>query len=131
MQGIAEYPKLVGSPYWMPPETIHCAPQTKKADVWSLGCTLFQMIDVRSFELGNAPKTLFTVATEGREWQIKDNVMCSKKMKSFLKLCLKTDPKERPDIKDLLEHPFLAEAPSKDCLSLLIDTYICNASLLR
>lgn len=51
-QDIAERPKLVGSPLWMPPEMILNVPQTAQADVWSLGCTLFQLIDPRNFYIG-------------------------------------------------------------------------------
>ena len=43
---------MVGSPMWMPPEMIYHVPQTVKADVWSLGCTLFQLIAKEDFALG-------------------------------------------------------------------------------
>ena len=45
---------MVGSPYWMPPEMIFHLPQTVKADVWSLACTLLQMLEPATFDLGSA-----------------------------------------------------------------------------
>jgi serine/threonine protein kinase len=33
----------VGTPYYLPPEIIRCQPYTSKADVWSLGVTIYHL----------------------------------------------------------------------------------------
>lgn len=132
VQAIAEYPKLVGSPLYMPPEMILNMPQTIKADVWSLGCTLYQLIDPQGFHLGNTPiKTLFTVGTEGRTKQITSKSLMSKTMRSFLRKTLARDPKDRPTVKELLSHPFIVNAPSSSSIEPMVDNYLANANLLR
>lgn len=49
---IVRNPRMVGSPYWMPPEIILKAPYAEKVDVWSLGVTLLELIDKKGFDLG-------------------------------------------------------------------------------
>ena len=33
-----------GTPYYMPPEVVKGNPYDKKADIWSLGCVLYELI---------------------------------------------------------------------------------------
>merc|ERR1712137_1171443 len=110
-QAIAEYPKMVGSAAWMAPEMIIHTPQTVKADVWSLGCTLLQLADKYSFSLGEKLQTLFSVATSGRkEFPSKQKAeVLSGNLISFLQAMLQHDPSMRASVGELLEHPFLKQ----------------------
>jgi serine/threonine protein kinase len=49
-------PRMVGSPYWMPPEIILKAPYNEKVDVWSMGVTLLQLVDKKGFDIGGPNK---------------------------------------------------------------------------
>lgn len=38
---------LKGTPYWMSPEVIRETGHGSKADIWSTGCTIFEMVIVK------------------------------------------------------------------------------------
>jgi len=111
---VVQNPRMVGSPLWMPPEIILKAPYNEKTDVWSLGCTLLQLVDPRSFDMGPTPKTMYDVALSGRGFSSdKDR---SKSLESFLTSMMIKDPKNRASVDKLLKHKFLTKADTKKAL---------------
>jgi len=107
-------PRIVGSPYWMPPEILLRAPYNEKADVWSLGCTLLQLVDPRSFDLGPMPKTLLTIATQGRSFT--SDKARSSGLENFISSMLVRDLVGRASVDQLLEHSFLSKADTRKAL---------------
>jgi len=109
---IVRNPRMVGSPYWMPPEIILKAPYNEKVDVWSLGVTLLQLIDRKGFENGNAFSSLFKTSTEGRPNAFSsDNY--SSNLRSFIQSMLTKDVQKRPSVEELLQHEFLKIAETR------------------
>jgi len=49
----------VGTPYFMPPEVIQDKPYDSKADVWSLGVILYELITLKKPFEGNDHRQLF------------------------------------------------------------------------
>jgi serine/threonine protein kinase len=49
----------VGTPYFMPPEVIQDKPYDAKADVWSLGVILYELITLKKPFDGNDHRDLF------------------------------------------------------------------------
>ncbi|XP_048094937.1 mitogen-activated protein kinase kinase kinase 19 [Alosa alosa] len=96
-----------GTPYWMAPEVINETGHGRKSDIWSVGCTVFEMAT------GKPPLThmdkmaaLFYIgARQGLMPSLPDNF--SKHAKHFVQACLTSDQHLRPSAEQLLEHPFI------------------------
>jgi len=116
---VVDAPRMVGSPYWMPPEIVVKAPYNEKVDVWSLGVTLLQLIDRRGFDLGNAIRCLFVTATEGRTSPFsQDNL--SGDLRDFISLMLIKDVQHRPTVAQLLQHKFLQKADTRKTMENIV-----------
>ncbi|KAL1202030.1 Mitogen-activated protein kinase kinase kinase 18 [Cardamine amara subsp. amara] len=96
-----------GSPLWMAPEVIRREYQGPESDVWSLGCTIIEMITGKPAweDLGidslnrigfsdELPLFSSTLSETGRD---------------FLGKCLKRDANQRWSCEQLLQHPFLSQ----------------------
>jgi serine/threonine protein kinase len=93
----------------MPPEVVKQTGHNRYADIWSLGCTVYELL------IGKPPwsekKDIFNVllaianATEPPKLPSKELV--SDDLKSFLDCCFKRDPYQRANVHELLRHPFI------------------------
>ncbi|URE47307.1 hypothetical protein MUK42_13882 [Musa troglodytarum] len=94
-----------GTVYWMAPEVVKTKPYGPSADIWSLGCTVLEMLTrhppypnlewIEAFykighgELPNIPNSLSMEAHD------------------FIRKCLQVNPEYRPSAAQLLKHPFV------------------------
>jgi serine/threonine protein kinase len=103
---------LVGSPYWMAPEVIRSEAYGTKADIWSVGCTVVEVLNG-----GNPPwydkfDNVYTAmyyigSTTDLPNNIPDDV--SDQCKDFLSRCFVRDPSLRASATELLQHPWIAD----------------------
>jgi hypothetical protein len=99
-----------GTPLYMAPEIIEAKGCRTSCDIWSVGCTIVQMITQKRpySELGklNAVQLMFRIATEkkGPNWP---RDICDE-LNDMLEQCFRTDPEHRPSALQLLTHPFFA-----------------------
>eukprot|EP00020_Sapocribrum_chincoteaguense_P010498 CAMPEP_0170732764 /NCGR_PEP_ID=MMETSP0437-20130122/1725_1 /TAXON_ID=0 /ORGANISM="Sexangularia sp." /LENGTH=554 /DNA_ID=CAMNT_0011071021 /DNA_START=64 /DNA_END=1728 /DNA_ORIENTATION=- len=107
---------MVGSPFWMPPEMIRRQPHGLKVDLWSLAISLWEMRLSKAPNSHNKVRALFLVATEG----LKPPKAAGEAFQEFLGQCLKLKPSDRPDAKDLLNHPFLDTAVDVEAISAIL-----------
>jgi hypothetical protein len=106
--GDAPLRSIAGTPQFMAPEVIRQTGHGAKADIWSVGCTVIQMLTAAApwNEISNTHVILRQVGT-GRvrpAFPAGISVDCV----SFLDQCFQHDPDARPDAATLLQHPFVA-----------------------
>nr|XP_029491431.1 mitogen-activated protein kinase kinase kinase 19 isoform X1 [Oncorhynchus nerka] len=96
-----------GTPYWMAPEVINETGHGRKSDIWSVGCTVFEMATGKP-PLSHMDKmaALFYIgARRGLMPSLPDRF--SEDARDFVQVCLTNDQKQRPSAEQLLDHPFI------------------------
>ncbi|KAG4980044.1 hypothetical protein AAZX31_12G092900 [Glycine max] len=96
-----------GTPMFMAPEVARGEEQGCASDIWSLGCTVIEMVT------GGAPwpnvedpfSVLYHIAYSSEVPEIP--CFLSKEAKDFLGKCLRRNPQERWKASELLKHPFI------------------------
>ncbi|PRQ34557.1 putative mitogen-activated protein kinase kinase kinase STE-STE11 family [Rosa chinensis] len=95
-----------GSPLWMAPEVISGEYQGPESDVWSLGCTVIEMVTGKPAWEDEGMETLSRIGLSGGLPEFPTRL--SETGRDFLDKCLRRDPEERWSCDQLLQHPFLA-----------------------
>jgi serine/threonine protein kinase len=91
-----------GTPMYMPPEQVRGQAYGQKADCWSLGCLLYELLTLRHAFYGYSLEQLSSAIKRGRF----DRRFPSCYSEAITTLCLnllKTDPRKRPTIQEVLE----------------------------
>ncbi|KAI9449930.1 kinase-like domain-containing protein [Lactarius psammicola] len=104
---------VAGTPNWMAPEVIELKGASPKSDIWSLGCTVIELLTGRPpyGDIGNAIQVTGLVLrmmfriVEDECPPIPERF--SGPLVGFLKECFHKDPAMRPSAKKLLEHEWL------------------------
>ncbi|XP_076950599.1 MAP3K epsilon protein kinase 1-like isoform X2 [Bidens hawaiensis] len=96
---------VVGTPYWMAPEVIEMSGVCAASDIWSVGCTVIELLTCVPpyYDLQPMP-ALFRIVQDEHP-PIPDNL--SPGLTDFLRQCFKKDARLRPDAKTLLSHPWI------------------------
>ncbi|XP_055049953.1 mitogen-activated protein kinase kinase kinase 3 [Misgurnus anguillicaudatus] len=95
---------VTGTPYWMSPEVISGEGYGRKADVWSLGCTVVEMLTEKPpWAEYEAMAAIFKIATQPTNPQLPSHI--SEHTRDFLR-CIFVEAKYRPSAEELLRHPF-------------------------
>ncbi|KAF8320024.1 kinase [Clavulina sp. PMI_390] len=98
-------PSLQGSVFWMAPEVVKQSAHTVKADIWSLGCLVVEMLT------GEHPwanlsqmQAIFKIGSSARP-ELPPDV--SKECEDFLQKTFEIDHTKRSSASELLEHPWI------------------------
>ncbi|KAK6121302.1 hypothetical protein DH2020_044953 [Rehmannia glutinosa] len=99
-----------GTPFWMAPEVVNRRNHGygRAADIWSLGCTVLEMLT------GQIPYSHLegpTGHSDRGELPPIPNTL-SRDAQDFILKCLQVNPDDRPTAAQLLEHPFVKKLPS-------------------
>lgn len=96
-----------GSPLWMAPEVIRREYQGPESDVWSLGCTVIEMLTGKPAWDDHGVDSLSRIGFSDELPLFP--VTLSENGRDFLDKCLKRDPNQRWSCDLLLQHPFLSQ----------------------
>ncbi|KAM6955774.1 uncharacterized protein map3k19 [Lycodopsis pacificus] len=108
-----------GTPYWMAPEVINETGYGRKSDIWSVGCTVFEMATGKP-PLAHMDKmaALFYIGAQRGLMPVLPNGF-SDHAKDLVKISLTSDQRLRPSADQLLKHSFIPQretgAHSKNC----------------
>lgn len=103
---------VVGTPYWMAPEIIELCGATTKSDIWSVGCTIVELLTgiPPYFDLAPMP-ALFRIVQDDCP-PLPENI--SPALKDFLMQCFQKEPQLRVSASKLLKHPWLTKNTKKE-----------------
>ncbi|KAJ7581275.1 hypothetical protein C8J56DRAFT_794068 [Mycena floridula] len=97
---------VAGTLNWMAPEVIELKGASPKSDIWSLACTVIELLTGKPpyADIANSMSVMF--------WIVEDDMPpipegCSEPLRDFLIQCFDKDPTKRPTAELLCEHPWL------------------------
>ncbi|XP_023600889.1 mitogen-activated protein kinase kinase kinase 19 isoform X3 [Myotis lucifugus] len=96
-----------GTPYWMAPEVINESGYGRKSDIWSVGCTVFEMATGKPplASMDRVAAMFYIGAHRGLMPPLPEHF--SENAADFVRVCLTRDQHERPSAVQLLKHSFL------------------------
>lgn len=99
-------PSLQGSVFWMAPEVVKQTSYTRKADIWSLGCLVVEMMTgTHPFPDCTQLQAIFKIGGSRAAPTIPEHA--SEEAKQFLSQTFEIDHNKRPSADDLMLSPFL------------------------
>lgn len=96
---------VVGTPYWMAPEVIEMSGVSAASDIWSVGCTVIELLTCVPPYYDLAPMPALFRIVQDEHPPIPEHL--SPDITDFLHQCFRKDAKLRPDAKNLLMHPWI------------------------
>ncbi|XP_026573051.1 mitogen-activated protein kinase kinase kinase 3 isoform X3 [Pseudonaja textilis] len=95
---------VTGTPYWMSPEVISGEGYGRKADIWSLACTVVEMLTEKPpWAEYEAMAAIFKIATQPTNPQLPTHI--SEPCRDFLRQIF-VEARRRPSAEELLQHHF-------------------------
>nr|XP_006196174.1 mitogen-activated protein kinase kinase kinase 19 isoform X1 [Vicugna pacos] len=96
-----------GTPYWMAPEVINESGYGRKSDIWSTGCTVFEMATGKPplASMDRMAAMFYIGAHQGLMPPLPEHF--SENAADFVRVCLTRDQHARPSAVQLLQHSFL------------------------
>ncbi|KAF1833341.1 hypothetical protein BDW02DRAFT_599138 [Decorospora gaudefroyi] len=99
---------VVGTPYWMAPEVIELSGATTSSDIWSVGCTVIELIQGKPpYHKLQPMQALFRIVNDEHP-PIPGSA--SPLLREFLMECFQKNPTLRISAKRLLKHPWILSA---------------------
>ena len=102
----------LGSPYWMAPEIITMEGAKPSSDIWSLGCTIIELMTGDPPYYSMPPMSaMYHIAETTEHPPFPDSI--SPELSDFLRRCFERDPEKRPSAVELLKHAWMANSRAR------------------
>ncbi|KAM7263675.1 hypothetical protein ACFE04_001358 [Oxalis oulophora] len=111
-RGLAE--TLCGSPLYMAPEIMQLQKYDAKADLWSVGTILYQLLTGRTPFTGNNQIQLLQNIMKSTELNFPSDRNLSAESKDLCQKLLRRNPVERLTFEEFFNHPFLSQRQSDE-----------------
>ncbi|NWW99532.1 STK36 kinase, partial [Caloenas nicobarica] len=96
---------IKGTPLYMSPELVEEQPYDHTADLWSMGCILYELfVGTPPFYTSSIFQLVSLIVKDPVKWPVAISLV----FKSFLQGLLTKDPRQRLSWPELLSHPFVA-----------------------
>ncbi|WFD34220.1 mitogen-activated protein kinase kinase kinase [Malassezia cuniculi] len=103
----ANRPSLQGSVFWMAPEVVKQTTYTRKADIWSVGCLVVEMISgTHPWPTLDQMQAIFRIGSQASPPLPEE---LSENAAGFVAQTFEQDYTRRPTAAQLLEHPFMKD----------------------
>ncbi|KAE9402584.1 kinase-like protein [Gymnopus androsaceus JB14] len=108
MRAVERGKDVAGIPNWMAPEVIELKGASPKSDIWSLACTVIELLTGHPpyHDIPNSMSVMFRIIEDDMP-PIPPGV--SPLLEDFLKKCFHKDPAQRPTAELLCEHQWLKQ----------------------
>ncbi|KAK1754510.1 hypothetical protein QBC47DRAFT_302152 [Echria macrotheca] len=104
--------QVVGTPYWMAPEIIQLSGATSSSDIWSVGCTVIELLQGKPpYHNLAAMPALFAIVNDDHP-PLPEGV--SPAARDFLMQCFQKDPNLRVSARKLLRHAWITGCRRSD-----------------
>ncbi|XP_035828667.1 uncharacterized protein LOC101859978 [Aplysia californica] len=104
---------MKGTPFWMAPEVVNETGHGKKSDIWSIGCTVFEMATRKPpWADMNPMAAIFAIGSADRPVPSLPEKF-SLEARDFISECLTRDQEKRPSASQLLDHLFITRRNSR------------------
>jgi len=118
--------KMLGSPYWIPPEMVWEMPHSYSADVWSMAVCILELYLANPPYPASSIRCMFMACTVGLADQIPDKATAE--ARDFLTKCFTVDPESRPLPEQLLLHPWVSRPGlSTGIIDVLKQVFLTNS----
>jgi len=111
----------IGTPLYMSPQVIDGSDYDFKADIWSLGITLIEMIQGELPYVGMNIMKAISDIVNGDPPTLSNPSKYSSELNSFLSECLTKNPEQRKNASELLAHPFILNRLGNDNRKIMKD----------
>jgi len=104
-------PSLQGSVFWMAPEVVKQSGHTHKADIWSVGCLVVEMLTgEHPWAQLSQMQAIFKIGSSAAPTIPSD---ITSEAQDFLRQAFKVDHEARPSAEMMLQHTFIATKLTK------------------
>ncbi|KAJ3597442.1 hypothetical protein NHX12_000967 [Muraenolepis orangiensis] len=114
---------VVGTILYSCPEIVKSEPYGEKADIWALGCILYQMTTLQTPFHSTNMLSLATKIVEAAYEPVEDPLF-SERVTGMIKWCLSPDPDQRPDVLEV-------SASISDIIMSLMDSFCASHHALQ